>query len=182
MPVEQEKPSLGESILAKEFVETILVAAKENLEKDGHLLPALFLQFNDGERTILLLKELPDTTEEKQAYFTALGLFVRSARGEIREAVFVSEAWYVGLEDGREDPEVAPSRHPDRQEAIVIVGRDAGGRRQAFAIQPFARDGQDRPVFGQRKMEEYNATTDDSARAVGLIDHLFPQDDGSMAA
>jgi len=182
MPVEQEKPSQGESILAKEFVERVLVAARENLEKDGHLLPALFLQFANGERDIFLLKELPDTTDEKQAYFTALGLFVRSARGGIREAVFVSEVWYVGLEEEGADPEVAPSRHPGRQEAIVIVGRDAGGTRQTFAIQPFARDRQNQPVIGQRKMEEYNATTDDGPRAVGLIDHLFPQDDGRVAS
>ena len=182
MLVEQEKPSQGESILAKAFVETVLTTAKGTLEKDGYVLPVLFLQFANGERGIFLLKELPDTTDEKQAYFTALGLFVRSARGGIREAVFVSEAWYVGLEDEGADLEVAPSRHPDRQEAIVLVGRDAGGTHQTFAIQPFARDRQNQPVIGQRKMEEYNAPADEGSRAVGLIDHLFPQDNGSVAS
>ena len=106
MSAEREQPSQDESILAREFVETVLMAARENLEKDGHVLPVLFLQFASGDRDVYLLKELPDTTEEKQAYFTALELFVRGTRGGIREAVFVSEVWYVGLEDGRADPEV----------------------------------------------------------------------------
>ena len=73
MPVEQEKPSQSESILARPFVETVLTAARLNLEKDGHVLPVLFLQFASGERMISLLKEFPDTTEKKQAYFTAQG-------------------------------------------------------------------------------------------------------------
>ena len=74
MLVEREQPYQGESILAKEFVETVLTAARVNLERDGALHPVLFLELRSDEQMVMLLKEFPDTVGERQEYFTALGM------------------------------------------------------------------------------------------------------------
>ena len=183
MLVERERPSQGESILAQEFVETVLHAARVNLERDGALHPVLFLQLESREQMVMLLKEFPDTAGERQEYFTALGMALSHTGRRIDEAVFVSEAWYVGMEEGRTEFDVAPSQHPERREAIVVMGRDAARTRLTHVLQPFHRRGQNQPIFDQRPMEEYNIPADRFPQAVGLVDHLFDGDgDGGNGA
>ena len=176
MPVEKEKPSQNESILGQEFVETVLQAARVNLERDGALHPVLFLRLRSDERMVMLLKELPNTAGERQEYFTALGMALRHTGRRIDEAVFMSESWYVEMEKGEAEIDVAPSQHPQRREAITVMGRDAKRTRLTHLIQPFRRDDQNQPIFDQRVMEEYNIPADQFPQAVGLIDHLFAGD------
>ncbi len=182
MPVEKEKPSQSESILAQPFVETVLQAARVNLERDGALHPVLFLQLESSEQMVMLLKEFPDTVEERQEYFTALGMALPHTGRRIDEAVFVSEAWYVGMEEGRTEFDVAPSQHPQRREAIVVMGRDAARTRLTHVLQPFHRGDQNQPIFDQRAMEEYNIPADQFPQAVGLVDYLFDGERGNGAS
>ena len=168
----KEEGGQGESILTQEFVETILTGARENLREHSRLLPALFLHLESGQRLIFTLK-LPDTPEEKQAYFTTLGLSFRLASQEIREALFVSEAWFVEAEAEGGAFEVAPSQHPARREVICIVGRDAQRTRVTYLIQPFHRERQNQPVFEPIILEQYNAPADAGYQADSLIDYLF---------
>jgi len=170
-PSKEASPS-GESILAQEFVETILTAAQENLKEHGYLSPVLFLHLESGERLVSILP-LPDTPEEKQMYFTDLGLAIRQAGQRIHEAVFASEAWYVEVKEESDAFNVAPSQHPERREAITIVGRDALRTRFTFLVQPFSRDSQNQPVFEPVEMTRYNVPADEDYQPVGLIDHLF---------
>ena len=179
MLVEREQPSQGESILAQEFVETVLQAARMNLERDGALHPVLFLQLESREQMVMLLKEFPDTVEERQEYFTALGIALSHTGRRIDEAVFVSEAWYVEMGEGRTEFDVAPSRHPQRREAIVVMGRDAKRTRLTHVLQPFHRGDQNQPVFDQRPMEEYDIPADGFPQAVGLVDYLFAGEEGN---
>ena len=179
MPIEKEKPSQGESILGQEFVETVLTAARLNLERDGALHPVLFLQLESREQMVMLLKEFPDTVGERQEYFTALGMALSHTGRRIDEAVFVSEAWYVGMEEGRTEFDVAPSQHPQRREAIVVMGRDAKRTRLTHVLQPFQRGDQNQPIFDQRVMEEYNIPADGFPQVVGLVDHLFAGEEGN---
>ncbi len=182
MPVEKEKPSQGESILARGFVETVLTAARVNLERDGALHPVLFLGLKSDEQMVMLLKEFPDTVGERQEYFTALGMALSHTGRKIDEAVFVSEAWYVGMEEGRTEFDVVPSQHPERREAIVVMGRDAGRTRLTHVLQPFHRGDQNQPIFDQRPMEEYNIPADRFPGAVGLVDYLFAGERGNGAS
>ena len=179
MPIEKEKPSQGESILAQGFVETVLQAARVNLERDGALHPVLFLQLESSEQMVMLLKEFPDTVGERQEYFTALGLALPHTGRRIDEAVFISESWYVEMGEGKTEFDVAPSQHPERREAIVVMGRDAGRTRLTHVLQPFHRSEQNQLIFDQRAMEEYNVPADRFPGAVGLVDYLFAGEEGN---
>ena len=171
----QESRSRSGSILSRDFVRAILLGADENLQRDGSLQPVLFLRLKNGKRGIVPL-ELPETHAEKEMYFAGLGLFVARTSGPLDEAVFVSESWYVSPEQGTDFSRIRPSRHPLRQEAILISGRNAAETREAFVIQTFGRDAQNRPVPGAVMVEEYHDTTDDEPglHAVSLLDYLFP--------
>ncbi len=165
----------NESILSQEFVATILYAAKENLKKDGSLSPVLFARFFDGEQSVFLL-ELPDTTKEKQAYFTTLGSSVRRSGRRLHEAVFVSEVWYLNeTRNRRISLDMRPSEHPERKEAILIVGRNADRTCLIYLVQPFSRNRRNQPMFGPIEVEGYKAPPDRVHQPVGLIDYLFPR-------
>ncbi len=170
-----ERGNVGESILTQTFVRGILASARENLRKDGFLVPVLFLRLRSGDRGMLPLLNLPATHEEKGMYFAGLGLLIEQAGEQLAEAVMVSESWYVSQTDAQAFLDVSPSQHPNRKEAIVVVGRDATKTRQAHVIQPFTRDRQNRPVFLAIDVEEYPTAEEPSeTQAVGLLDYLFP--------
>jgi hypothetical protein len=172
--IKAENRSNEGSILAREFVDRILWGAQENLSKDGALAPVLFVRFQSREGAIAPLS-LPATTEEKEAYFAALGLSFRQTGRTIREALFLSETWYVAAEEGSPlNLDIAPSQHPSRQEAITLVGRNAERTRHTMLVQTFSRDRHNRPVMGQIEVAEYNATTEKGSGPVGLLDYLFP--------
>lgn len=171
----QESRSRSGSILSREFVRAILLGAGENLQHDGFLQPVLFLRLQNGKRGIVAL-ELPETHREKEMYFAGLGLFVARKSGLLDEAVFVSESWYVSPPDADAHSHLSPSRHPQRKEAIMISGRNAQETREAFVIQTFARDAQNRPVPGPVEVEDYHDASDaePGLHSVGLLDYLFP--------
>lgn len=168
-----ETDESGESILAREFVEKVLMTAQENLKRQGSLLPALFLEL-ESEGRALIAPELPPTSEERKRFFAALGLTIRLAGHRIREALFVSEVWFVTDEDT--PLEVPPTEHPNRREAITIMGRDADHTRVTYVLQPFSRDQQNRPVFGPKEFEGYNEPTEKIPQRLDLIDALFAFD------
>lgn len=176
MPQRGEHISEGEeSILGQEFVEGILNQARRNLEKDGSLVPVLFLLFKGGERGILPLA-LPETTAERQAYFRAIGLAFQSTRKPIAEALMVSETWYVAVDKDKPlSLDVRPSQHPKRREAITVMGRDAERSRYTAVIQLFHRDRHRHPVFEPITEADYNAFVTPGTGPVGLLDDLFPK-------
>ena len=75
----------------------------------------------------------------------------------------------------RNPPEIAPIQHPQRKEAITLVGRDALTQRFVFAIQPFHRDQQDVPGFESLMFDQFDGTPDNKYNATGLLDYLFPE-------
>ncbi len=170
----KEASQKSESILAQEFVEPILAEAKEYLKTHGRLDPApLFLRLESGEQVVIRLM-LPRTHEEKQLIFNDLGLSLRQAGHRIREALLVSEVWYVASKE--ETLDTAPSQHPNRREAIAILGRDNQGTRFTSVLQPFGRDSQNRPIFEPAAVAEYNQSAEAGSHPVGLVDHLFITD------
>ena len=168
----KESNQEGESILTQEFVEPILAVTKEFLMTHDHLGPAIFLRLESDEQLVVPLAQLEGlmTAEERQSYFSSLGLSLRQAGERIREAILVSEVWYVAPEDEALDS--PPSMHPKRKEAIAIIGRDSQRSRITHVLQPFGRDSQKRPVFGALEAD-YNIRVEEGNRSTGLIDHLF---------
>ena len=168
-----------ESILSRDIVEIILQRARENLTAHGSLVATLFLKLNDGQRAIIPLS-IPETPEEKQIYFTLLGLSVIETRRTIKEAILVSESWYVAPTDGQY-PDTPPSEHPDRKEAITLAGRDSLGLHYVFAIQPFHRDKRDQPIFEELDLQHFGDDIDKNLYSTGLLDFLFPPVDTTFA-
>ena len=168
----KENTNQPESILTPEQVEEILEKARTNLERHGHLVSTLFLHLTSGEKVLTELS-LPCIHEEKQAYFTFLGKAIRYSGYEIREAILLSESWVV-MAPQAEGLGVSPSQHPNRQEAITLVGRNAPNNRSIFAIQTFHRDHRNQPVFEALELEQFTGLPDSKYCATGLLDYLFP--------
>ena len=112
----EESNQEGESILTQEFVDPILIVTKEFLKTHDHLGPALFIRLENDEQGIVPLIDLDGlkSTEERQEYFSSLGLSIRISGMRIREALFVSEVWYIEPEE-EEDLDIPPSKHPKRK-------------------------------------------------------------------
>jgi hypothetical protein len=164
----------AESLLSKELVEEILVDARRIIATSGNLQPTLFVQLENGERGIVPLS-LPETHPEKCIYFRLLGMLSFLNTGHtIREAILVSEAWIVTQPEAQELG-VAPSQHPNRKEAITLVGRDAQNSSLVFAIQPFQRDVDNQSVFEALELEHFSEIPNPQFNATGLLDDLFPQ-------
>ena len=163
-----------ETILSQDFVDAIMQAARENLAAHGSLSTTLFLRLDSGERGVVPLS-LPPNHAEKRMVFTFLGLSFLETGRRVQEAVLLSESWYLEKAVGSDPPEIAPSRHPQRKEAITLVGRDAAAQHFLFALQPFQRDAQDAPVFETLAFERFDGHPDDKYFAAGLLDDLFPE-------
>jgi hypothetical protein len=85
----------------------------------------------------------------------------------------VTESWFV---DARTAPAAAPTRpsqHPNRQEAITLNGRHAGGDRYTSVVQPLTRDEHHQPVWQEILLAEYNQPVTPGNHPVGVLDELF---------
>jgi len=161
-----------ESILSEIFVQQILHDAKTYLRQYDGLPPTLFAQLDNGENLYMPLA-LPQTHEEKRVYFDVLGTSLLSFGKKLHEAMLIAESWYV--EKTKENPTltVLPSQHPNRKEAISVVGRNALGSQSIFALQPFGRDARRRPVFEPLQIKEISGDFPTAFYFVGLLDYLF---------
>lgn len=155
------------SIVTQEHFEGIVRIAKENLIKDGSLVPVLFVRLDSGTMEVGAL-DLPHSADERRAYLFGVGRTLREKGKVIDEAVLVMEGWFVEADKAVSPLSVPPSQHPQRQEAIVVIGRDAKKTRLISLIQPFGRNDQHEPIWGQVKVI-------DGMRAVGLLDALFAE-------
>jgi hypothetical protein len=163
---------MSQSILEKVFTNSILATARGNLEKHGTLLSVLFLNTGAPELGLIAL-DLPNTAEKRQAYFTRLGLRFLILGQRLREAIMLSETWFVSAQEAPAAFKFPPSQHPSRQEAIVLVGRNAKQTRTTFVVQPFQRDAANQPVWSKIPMAVYNEPVEEGSEAVGLLDDLF---------
>lgn len=160
------------SLLKQPLVENILATARQNLVQDGHLVPVLFVAFARGKLLAIPL-QLPDTPDRKWAYFRQLGRHLQATHGSIREALLVTESWFV---DARTAPGAAtrrPSQHPSRQEAITLNGRNARGDRYTSVVQPLIRDEHHQPVWQDILLSDYNQPVTAGKHPVGVLDKLF---------
>lgn len=162
----------NESILSEIFVQQILHDAKAYLRKYDGLPPTLFAQLDNSENLYMPLT-LPQTHEEKRVYFDVLGTSLRSFGKGLHEAMLIAESWYVEKSEENPTLSVRPSQHPNRKEAISVVGRNATGSQSIFALQPFGRDARKRPVFEPLQVKEISGDFPTAFYFVGLLDYLF---------
>ena len=119
------------SLLTQSRVNDLLAQACQNKEHDQQLMPIVFLANGTTDLKILPLPDLAADALERRAQFYALG----RKFADTTEAVFICESW-IAPHQG-----VAPSEHPGREEAIVLVGRNRDNTNSVFAKQVFTTDG-----------------------------------------
>ena len=162
-----------DSILEKNFVDGMLRQARINLLKDGSLAPVLFVKFQAGEKGVLPL-DLSENEEHKPEYLAALGMTFVAVGKQLEEALMLAESWYVSSDDTTLNFDLRPREHPQRREAITMMGRNAERTRYTFVVQTFGRDEKQRPVMERLAVAEYNVPVSSQTDAVGLVDYLFP--------
>ncbi|MBC8335713.1 MAG: hypothetical protein ISR59_02380 [Anaerolineales bacterium] len=140
--------------------------------KFGGLPTTLFVLLDNGDRVLIPLS-IPGTHEEKCAYFGLLGFSILDLGRQVQEAILVAESWYVGKPEIDAHLEVAPSQHPNRKEAISLVGRNSTGLQSVYAIQPFSRDAQNKPVFEPLELDQFDGSAPTEYYSTGLLDYLF---------
>lgn len=110
--------------------------AKKLLLRDGQVNPVVFGFLPTGQ--LLIVEMSFKSYEEKQAEFARLREFLKEK--EVTACVMVSEVWYLSKnKEEKEGKTILPSQHPEREEAILIIGK-IPGRSYSIAV-PFTRDG-----------------------------------------
>ena len=155
----------NKSILTKGELESILSEVRHHVS-NCNLISVLFMNTKSGERVVCQLSDLPSTPEEKRQYFMSIGASFRQNGTVVQEVIFACESWYVKVVNSS-PIDVLPSEHPERQEAVVLVGRNADNTHSAYLIQPFTRNEDGGPVW-QPVM--FNI---DKQVATGLLDWFF---------
>jgi hypothetical protein len=161
------------SLLTKEMTERWLKAACENFERAGFLFPVLFLDVTEKGRIIHMLTELPNTPEQKQAYFAKIGAQYWHQGQLIREAVLLMESWMVLVQESPGAFRMQPSQHPNRKEVLVLIGRDAANTRSTKVIQSFTREPTNKLTWSKPMITVYNEPVKQENRVQGLLDDLF---------
>ncbi len=162
----------SETILTEDFVKQILHDARMHLGEFGGLPTTLFVLLDNNDHVLIPLA-IPDNHEEKYAYFGLLGFSIQDSDRQVQEAILVAESWYVGKPEIDMHLDVAPSQHPDRKEAITLVGRDYTGSKSAYAIQPFSRDAKNKLVFEPLEIDQFDGSPPTEHYSTGLLDYLF---------
>lgn len=167
-------------ILTQAYMTKLLTVAKAELEKDNDLIAMLFVQSRGlrGRAAGLPLADLPADVAQRYLYFATLGARLKRQLGAIEAAVFLNGAWWASVAAGQPLGHVRPSQHPNRHEAIVLVGRNADNTHQSFLLQPFTRDRLQHPVWGKTVLETYGQPG--QLKATGLLDMLFQANQGKV--
>lgn len=162
------------SILTKQVIDSLLHVAQRNMEREGFLTPVCFLRLTSGQRLVIDLSHVLSIQnhEQKRMALILLGKQIRDKGHDIAEVVMVLETWFVANKH-RDTTTLAPSQHPNRQEAIVVVGRNAAHTRSSCVIQPFTRDGEQKLTWARIHEAVYNEPPAPGIQLVGLVDYLF---------
>jgi hypothetical protein len=138
--------SQPESLLTREYVQGILNIETGCLDKGISCVPKVLVKLHSGKSGILTIPEMGSDSNRKRLIFYALGRKLRAEHGGIREAVFIVDSWIIDASTPG-STKFAPSQHPAREEAIVIVGRNEDKSCSLIAIQPFDRDKKEKPIW-----------------------------------
>jgi hypothetical protein len=158
-------------LLEKATLLTLLGDGRREIEGTGSLQPLLFVELNNGEGLTSSLK-MPDDAETKYRMFHLIGNDIREQKGTIKDAVLLCETWIVMANEAPDATKYMPSQHPCRQEAIVLIGRNADKTRSAIVIQTFTKNEHNAPVWSEPQVSISDSPTKGMV-AEGLLDALF---------
>lgn len=102
------------------YATDMLAIARANLERDGDLMPIVFLLTGGGKVIAIGLADLGPTVETKRATYAAVSRMAALERAVA--AITINDTWMVKADAtlSREEVDrVRPSEHPNRVEGLV---------------------------------------------------------------
>jgi hypothetical protein len=160
------------SILVKPEIDKLLHVAKECIEHEQALQQMLFLHVA-GDQLLQMPLTLTGDAEAKASQLLMMGRHLHERGLTPDEAVLLSESWFVEPWKVSAAMKFAPSKHPARQEAIVVVGRSADNRRYTQVIQPFTRDKTNRALWQPLLLAMYDEPRTPQDGPTGILDFFF---------
>jgi len=159
------------------FMDNCLKYGKEELEDTGQIAVVAYVRPSeegdfdkefghdrkDGKKPMATMP-YEATSGDKDDWYNMIGRFVQRFGAEF--SVMVAESWYVETneEDYESDREIAPGEHPNRKEAIVIMGikYDKTGfiTGQYTIMQPFERKSDGIKYSNIKRLDNSNAEGD----------------------
>jgi hypothetical protein len=151
--------------------------ARTEMQSQGEVNPTLLMNGADGIG-LLQPKTLADDNEKDK--FLQVGRLACIAHGAVA-TVLVTESWMLSPKAGEKlDMSVPPSKSPDRQEVITIIGETRQGHSQK--ILTIERSAEGKFVgFGQRPdMEAHDVTI--KGRFSQFLSHNVPDEEARELA
>ena len=169
MTVELEPMEERPKTLEELYDYQVKFAAFAFVRNEGFIQPMWVGQTTDD--TLLPITTTWDSAEQKLEAFETVKNIFRDF--EVVRYVSMLEAWMViadksALKEDREGlMKTRPSDHPDKQEAIIIVGED--GVKSIFGYYPIIRDKDGNPTLGEFQKQDMGG-----AISSGTMTDLLP--------
>lgn len=160
------------SILSKQEIDKIMHAARECME-NGNCLNQLLLLQVARDRFLHMPLNLKGDADAKSVQLFTIGASLHAQGLSPHAALLLSESWFVKPLEAPAAMQFAPSKHPARQEAIIIVGRSADNQRYSQVVQPFTRDMRNKPVWQPLLFATYDEPRTPGDGPIGILDLLF---------
>lgn len=159
------------SILTKGEISKVLKHECAHKEAGQDLIPTVLVQTVDDLRYAYFLKDLPEESGDRPAYFAALGRWARNNDVKVAEAIFISEAWAVA--NPKTGLGIMPSQHPDRIDTIIVIGRNVENTRHSLVVKPFRHNAEQKVEWQKAPFAIYDEPMSEQARTEGLLDYFF---------
>ena len=169
MPTSSTTNNIG-TLLSKESINTHIKFARDTFIEQGYLSVQFVIKFYSGLIVPIVFEDYPSEPDKKAAAMRALCKKLRTQYGSIKEAIFFAEAW-VAKNTSPDFAEIPPSQHPDREEAIVITGRDDDNSNSVLVVQRFSRNEANEPIW--HTVEVHQGQGEDGITFRGVLDYLF---------
>lgn len=137
--------------MKEETINGIIGVAKQNIIRDGSLMPVVFLEGRDKKIGMVALPQM-ENEQMKSRVYDLLGNILK--QGLTDSYLLLMDSWMVeGKNPGSKPIEsVKPSQHPDRQSAITAYHQNDRGESRIYVI-PYKKC-EDEVVFGEvRKID-----------------------------
>lgn len=130
------------SIINKKTLQFLMDKGKEDIEKDGKIMPMLFVheskprEGEDKPRSYVIA--FVDFDEKRYETMAGMGMKLAQDGVRIDHIMFISDAWMVKADSKVKSLDVPPSKHPDRQEILIVNYWDIKNN-MAMLSQPYTR-------------------------------------------
>jgi hypothetical protein len=136
--------------MKKTNFKTITKMAREHMLESGNHMPQLMV-FGSEHNTIIAFADFPEDHNIKCRMMAGAGAKIAEdqlkdkALGELEEIYFISEAWMATFKK-HEKPVLPVRNNPDRQEVLIIIGKNLKDKSSMQEILNIIRDKEDKVI------------------------------------